>query len=200
MTLTSMMDILRSWQTLLGALLGFGGVIVTLILNEALKRKATRDTRNQEAESLCVALRAELLELRKALRQQKDELDRGMKGKKLKEQDLIIIPLCFRQIFDASIDRLGLLRPDQVIDVLQAYNQQQSLAVLLADWATNYRKDLCVIEATHTTVIADWYETVDGFASSAIASLGGGTTLKPLDDGDALILHPRPKFVMKAQQ
>ena len=83
-----MMDILRSWQTLLGALLGFGGVIVTLILNEALKRKATRDTRNQEAESLCVALRAELLELRKALRQQKDELDRGMKGKKLKEQDL----------------------------------------------------------------------------------------------------------------
>ena len=191
------MEFLSQWQTLIGAVLGFGGVIVTLLFNAKLARRSESLTREREIKTLCVALQQELLEYRKALVEQTRALhDMEFAGPQSNEQLIDLYPLIFRQVFDANIERLGLLRPEQVSATLQAYNRQQSLVRVLKASSQSYQDDGAIhIEADRAHVVCGWYEIADGYMTTAIRSLGGPDWKEPRpveEVGDDMTVAPLP--------
>lgn len=193
------MEVLSQWQTLIGALVGFGGVIITLLFNAKLARMTESLTREREMKTLCVALQQELLEYRKALGEQTRALqDMEFPGAQSNEH-IELYPLIFRQVFDANIERLGLLRPEQVSATLQAYNRQQSLVRALRDYSQSYQEDGAIyIKADRAHVVSLWYEIADGYMTTAIRSLGGPDWKEPHpveEEGDDMTVAPLPRLV-----
>jgi hypothetical protein len=194
------LEVLSRWQTLVGALLGFGGVILTLLVNAALARRTERLTREREMKALCVALQQELLEYRKALGEQTRALhDMGFPGPQ-SNKHIELYPLIFRQVFDANIERLGLLRPEQVSATLQAYNRQQSLVRVLRAYSQSYREDGAInIKADRAHVVSGWYDIAEGYMTTAIRSLGGPDWKEPHpveEEGDDMTVAPLPRLVL----
>lgn len=118
---TLMTDFIKNYQTLIVGVLGFIGVMVTLVLNAWLERKAER--RRMEHETSI--LRTSLIEEMKA---QRDALLHAAEGsKKAKDtsgavkQDALTPLQRWTDIFDSSLEKLGLLTSEEVAAVLDAY-------------------------------------------------------------------------------
>ncbi len=116
-----MTDFIKNYQTLIVGVLGFIGVMVTLVLNAWLERKAER--RRMEHETSI--LRTSLIEEMKA---QRDALLHAAEGsKKAKDtsgavkQDALTPLQRWTDIFDSSLEKLGLLTSEEVAAVLDAY-------------------------------------------------------------------------------
>jgi hypothetical protein len=202
------LNFLNAWQTLIGALVGFGGVIVTLVYNAKVARDTDSLTRKREIESLCVAVQQELLEYKKALNEQIDALH-GMEssGPPSDEQLIELHALIFRQVFDANIQRLGQLGPEQVRDTLQAYNRQQSLVLSLKAYSQSYRDHKAIhIKSDRMQEVVEHYEIASGYVSAAIRSLGGPDwkdPSPPVEQKDWEVdmdVVPLPRWVGKPQQ
>ena len=113
-----MLDLLEKFQTGIVGLIGFAGVIVTLVVNARLSRRNLRETHDHDRDTLARGLLAELRSSRRSL-------DRNLQ--QLRCLDPVIHPGLnmpahnATPVFDSSIARLGLL-PNECIDpVLNAY-------------------------------------------------------------------------------
>jgi hypothetical protein len=116
-----MAEFVKIYQTLIVGILGFIGVMATLMLNAWLARKAERRRIVHET----MVLRTALIEEMKA---QRDALLHAAEGSK-KAKDTpgavkqgALTPLQrWTDIFDSSLDKLGLLTSEEVAAVLDAY-------------------------------------------------------------------------------
>jgi hypothetical protein len=106
------------FQTLIVGGLGFLGVMVTLFTNAALaRRQHTRQIRH-EANALRIALRAELEMLREAFRDRIATIAEAQPDR----SHGVLIPLgTMTDVYERSIDRIGLLSIGQINAVLRAY-------------------------------------------------------------------------------
>lgn len=109
-------DFVKNYQALLVGILGFIGVMGTLVLNAWLARKAERRRIAHEARVLRTALIEEM-------KVQRDALLHGAEGsKKANDGSNALTPLRrWTDIFDGSLSRLGLLNPEEVAALLDAY-------------------------------------------------------------------------------
>jgi hypothetical protein len=111
---------LRTYQTLIVGVLGFSGVILTLAINAWLARCADRRKIAHEANVLRTAIIEEMKIQRSALVNSEETLKQQVDLKKT--SPTVLIPLQrFTEIFDKSIDKLGLLTSDEVAAILDAY-------------------------------------------------------------------------------
>jgi len=109
---------LDNHQTLIAGALGFVGVIITLIVNSALDRRQRGRERAARSDALRRALAEELRLFEDVL---KDRLDMIAEAERDSSGGLLVPLTHTTDIFDNSVDSLGLLRSDQVAAVLRAY-------------------------------------------------------------------------------
>jgi hypothetical protein len=106
---------IKNYQTLIVGFLGFSGVIATLVANAWLARKADIRKICHEAKVLRTALIEEM-------KIQRDALIHAEENSTERTGHDVLTPLqrC-TDIFDKSIDKLGLLTSNEVAAVLDAY-------------------------------------------------------------------------------
>jgi hypothetical protein len=106
----------KEWQTAIGALLGFGGVMLTLSRNAAAVRHADDRRRLADANALRVALAEELRHMRDSAQGDIERIAAVVEG------GLLLVPILdMSALFKASLDRLGLLGREEVAAVIKAH-------------------------------------------------------------------------------
>lgn len=111
------LDLLVKFQTSIAALLGFTGVIVTLIVNARNTRGQVEDNRRHEQETLRRALLAELEMHRETIAKNAEQVRKNADG----DNDGMYHPFLATPIFDQSMTRLGTLDLDNLKAVLNAF-------------------------------------------------------------------------------
>lgn len=137
------LDWLQEYQALLGGTLGFIGVIITLVVNATLARKARQDERNHERDTLRTAL---ITELRVHERRLQETIDKSEDSSHPETQYSAFPVGVVDDAYRALLPRLGLLSAGEVEKVMQAYlflqevSQRSLLLGELADSAGHYVK------------------------------------------------------------
>ena len=105
-------QLLIDFQTLLVGAVGFLGVILTLIANARLSRKAEKDSLEQRRLSVVAAVTAELTLFRATFDRLSEHAD--------EDTEWVVVPRMELRHFEAVTDEIGLLGPDLCKDVLNA--------------------------------------------------------------------------------
>jgi len=119
-------EVFEKFQTFFVGLLGFAGVIFTIIMNARSTRKQHDREVLQERTALRTALIAELGALRKTYEDRIQSLrdkDRG--------QSALIPEYVSNQAYCQLVDRIGLLSPEEIEPVMNAYILANELPVRL---------------------------------------------------------------------
>jgi hypothetical protein len=115
-------NFIRAYQTLVVGLLGFAGVILTLLVNAYLQRAQDRRRAKQEARGLRIALMEELRVQRMVLEEVVESLDTAENENGDAGGRFGLVPLeRYSRVFDRSIDKLGLLTGRELAYVFAAY-------------------------------------------------------------------------------
>jgi hypothetical protein len=123
-----MVAFVKAYQTLIVGLVGFLGVMATLAVNAWLARRAESRKIAHDARVLRTALIEEMKVERRALVHGSDTSKKATSKKASPDEIIdterysVLTPLRrYTDIFDQSIDKLGLLTSDEVAAVLDAY-------------------------------------------------------------------------------
>lgn len=116
-----MTTFVKTYQTLIVGVLGFLGVMATLAFNAWLARNAEKRKIAHEARVLRTALVEEMKVQRDALMHAAETSERAEQPTDTGRYDALTPLRRWSDIFDKSIDKLGLLQPDEVAAVLDAY-------------------------------------------------------------------------------
>ena len=108
---------LETYQTLAVGIVGFVGVIVTILFNAKISRDQRRDERDHERNTLRVALIAELKINRRSLRENADTLKEASSD----TEDAFVPTDPMDDVYRAFVPRIGLLSQDEVGKVMDAY-------------------------------------------------------------------------------
>ncbi|MEW8347033.1 MAG: hypothetical protein AB2687_01900 [Candidatus Thiodiazotropha taylori] len=115
------------YQVLWGALVGFGGVIITLVVNsnnqmklQAGQKKHDMELQTHqkahEANTLRVALKAELVSVKESYEENITPVTEGVSF------DYALYPnSAFHVVFDSHLEKLGLLSREEIAKVIKAY-------------------------------------------------------------------------------
>src|SRR5262245_53443377 len=123
-----MTNVLQTYQALIVGGLGFAGVITTLAVNARLARKQEERKEHREARALRTALIAELRQQKGGLEQAAETTDEAAKQHGNDPEHEGVLPLVrYDAVFNASVDKLGLLSSRQVAAVYEAYLQMRTL-------------------------------------------------------------------------
>ncbi len=113
-----MVEYVERFQTAIVGVLGFAGIIITLIVNARLARLARERMRHDERASIRAALMAEMKII-------KDSLEYAIENIKKGEEDgsggLLVPTDPISDAYDALIPRVGVLPPEEVGKVMLAY-------------------------------------------------------------------------------
>lgn len=110
------LELLERFQTSLVGVLGFTGVIVTMIANAKIQRNLQSAQRQHEARSLRTAL---LVELKENARMYEDRISTLSKADGA--HHALMPSKVTNNIFQSSLSDVGLLSADEVESVLRAY-------------------------------------------------------------------------------
>jgi plasmid stability protein len=114
-----MAGFINQYQSGLGALLGLGGVMLTLRVNARLDAQHQRRIADHERDILRQALLAELTMLRDNVQADVDQLKPMIKKDGV---TFYLNVMLLTRMYDRVLDRLGLLTPDQARKVITAYS------------------------------------------------------------------------------
>lgn len=111
---------LKEWQTAVSALVGFTGVIVTLLVNAWLARRADDRTRRHDRLALRMVFRSELAALMDQaiglLEKATEQLE-----KKDNQTVLAVKSRLSTVIYDKFIDKIGILTNNEIGTILETY-------------------------------------------------------------------------------
>lgn len=129
----TILSIVRSYQQLIVGLIGFTGVIVTLLVNAKLARLQVDRTNAHNARALRVALKAELEIIKSAFE------DRISKLRQDNNKGGLIPAKQITRVYNTSIEKIGLLEKSEVEKIMHVYLLVDDLAnrlVLLTEGFT----------------------------------------------------------------
>jgi hypothetical protein len=161
----------QPWQTFISGTLGFTGVICAMIYNARCARQLAMNVRRQEAISLCVALQQELISYRDYVDSVLENI-RQLPG--IKGFTAGVRPVVTRQVLDANLEKVGLLKPDQVAAVLTAYSLQGELLrrlKMVGGWNSDDQDEITVGGENFQPLIVI-LEMHSAAADKAVRSLG----------------------------
>ncbi|MGH6912114.1 MAG: hypothetical protein ACREH3_00210 [Geminicoccales bacterium] len=110
-------ELLEKFQAGIVGVLGFAGVIITLVVNACITRRHARETRSHERETLARALLAELSSQRRSVKDNVEIFEKAGRGK----GELLVPAIAKAAVFNANVSHLGRLSAVQVGPVLEAY-------------------------------------------------------------------------------
>lgn len=114
----TMLEALQRFQTAIVGVVGFAGVIMTLVVNAWIARRRDEALRTHEKDTLVRALSAELRAYRRVMVASRTENSSMVSPA---DGELLIPANSVLPVFDANVGRLGLLDGSQVGPVLDAY-------------------------------------------------------------------------------
>jgi hypothetical protein len=117
-------DVLRQFQTGIVGIIGFAGVIITLLTNAKIARNAREDTIRHERSTLRTALCEELQMLRDTYAHNAEFLSTRRPGP---GEHLDVPLLDMTNLFDSMHEKLGLLTRQQLAAVLNAYMMHRQM-------------------------------------------------------------------------
>jgi hypothetical protein len=121
MTCVALTSFFKDYQTLVVGAVGFLGVITTLSVNAWIARSVEKRKIAHDKRTLRTALVEEMKVQCEALKTAGDTLNQA-KASGDEKQRHVLLPLHrFTDVFDKSIEKLGLLGPPEVAAVLDAY-------------------------------------------------------------------------------
>ena len=120
-TAFEMTDFIKTYQTLIVGVLGFVGVVATLFINAWLQRKTERRRIEHETRALRIALIEEMKAQRNALAHSAEGAKEAKNTSGVGRQSALTPLRRWSDIFDSSLDKLGLLTSEEVAAVLDAY-------------------------------------------------------------------------------
>ncbi|WP_156348587.1 hypothetical protein [Sphingomonas sp. Leaf23] len=131
MTSWSIYQELRGWQSVIGSVLGFAGLIAGALFNAHLNRKRDDRLRDAEAITLALSLYGEILLLRENIAAIASGLgrwfiERGVYGDDLPEYYREIFPIREPTLYNALAPKLGLLNPDMLLPVTRFYSDYEA--------------------------------------------------------------------------
>lgn len=112
----------ETYQTFFTGLLGFLGVIITLLLNGKLQRDIRKREVDHQANSIRTAIRAELLMNKSAYDLRLEQFADGSENK-----HALLPNKIFDEVFHKLLDQLGILEEAEVEKVLHAYHLMSEL-------------------------------------------------------------------------
>ena len=134
-TLDTFCLIVRNYQLLIGALIGFTGVILTQITNAYLSRRQIRDQRIHEKEVLQLALSKELSLIIATTMSNRAEINPDEMCKNGTGGYMVpLLPLTI--VFDANTSNIGVLDEKVVGPVIMAYQSHKQFLMNLHLFAT----------------------------------------------------------------
>ena len=119
-------EVFERFQTFLVGLLGFAGVIYTIRMNARLARQQHEHELIHERTSLRTALIAELEALRSTYKDRSHDLRKDDSG-----NSVLIPEYVSNQIYRQLLDRIGLLTPEEIRLIMDAYLLVNELPVRL---------------------------------------------------------------------
>ena len=113
-------DFFERFQTAIVGVVGFAGVVITLVVNASLVRRERRETLKQERTALRTALVEELkilkVPLEDVIQEVEERLEEG------REAGGVIVPTNpISDVYNAYVPKLGLLTSQEVEKVMWAY-------------------------------------------------------------------------------
>lgn len=128
----SALDQLKQWQTLIGATLGFGGLMTAAMWNAHLNRKRDTLLRYEEANSVAAALYGEILLLRREISEVAKVVSAmELKGYVVTQHFLDSHKSTAPHIFQALSAKLGLLPADTLLGIIGFHQDLQEAWRLL---------------------------------------------------------------------
>lgn len=112
------MEFVEKFQSGIVGLLGFVGVIITLIVNAKFAREERQEARKHDRDALTTALTEELRLVKLAFQ---DRVDTIVKAEADKSEGIMVPLDSMTEAYDHFVPRLGLLSRKQVEKVMAAY-------------------------------------------------------------------------------
>lgn len=131
MTSLSLYQELKGWQSVIGSVLGFAGLIAGALFNAHLNRKRDDRLRDAEAITLALSLYGEILLLRDNIAALANGLGawfvkRGVYGDNLPEYYREIFSIREPTLYAALTPKLGLLNPDMLLPITRFYSDYEA--------------------------------------------------------------------------
>jgi hypothetical protein len=162
-----MYDFVASHQTLIVGVVGFAGVIVTLITNASLARKQHARQIEHENATVRVALKAELEAVAESFR---DRIEIFSALNQEREGGLLSLET-MTEIYKSTLSRLGLLSTTQVRAVIRAYALVEQLPDRLSYLATSGSESRIYIPMKNFAHAADMHRNYLQVINAAISEL-----------------------------
>jgi len=161
-------DIFERFQTFFVGLLGFAGVIYTIIMNARLTRQQRERELIHERTALRAALIAELKGLRQTYEDRSNQLRKGESG-----QSALIPEYVSNQVYSQLLNRIGLLTAEEIESVMDAYILTAELPVRLKLLAKDTAEHPGYIQVSekYAEVAAKMHDTFLPKIDKALASL-----------------------------
>lgn len=115
--ISSMLCIFETYQTFFTGLLGFTGVIVTMVVNAKHQTKLQSRQMEHEVSSLRVALKSELIANKNFYENRIQQLNESSEF----SHDALLPNNTVDHVYKTLLDKLGLLSEDEVENILKAY-------------------------------------------------------------------------------
>ncbi len=158
-------QLFKDFQYILVGLIGFSGVIITLVVNARISRKARKEAADSERRALRAALFAEL-GFNKTRYANMIETLNAMKG------DRMGMPIdTVDTFYYGMIDRLGILSPQELTAIIPAYARMTSLKMGLRFQFKEHHTGNIVVEQSKVPWIIDAVKHVIPSVEAAIAEL-----------------------------
>lgn len=163
----------ETYQTFFAGLLGFLGVIITLLLNGKLQRDLRKREIDHQANSIRTAIRAELLMNKGAY-----DLRLEQFGDDVENKHALLPNKIFDEVFHKLLDQLGILEEAEVEKVLHAYHLMSELPYKLrimtgTDSIGGYQDEWIRLKKEDISVAKDMHEKFLPVIEDAIDVIGG---------------------------
>lgn len=166
-----LLDLIERFQTSLVGILGFTGVILTMVVNARTQRTLQATQRDNQARSLRTAL---LVELKENVRIYEDRVRdlSNMDG----SHDALLPSKVINNIFQTSLPNIGLISARDVESVLLAYllldEMPYRLRLLVGtDQVGGYKSEFIRIDATQQNAAKRIYEALLPTLHKAVTAL-----------------------------
>ncbi|MBA2933106.1 hypothetical protein HZF05_03245 [Sphingomonas sp. CGMCC 1.13654] len=122
---------LKGWQSGIGSILGFGGLIAGALFNARLNRKRDNRLRDIEAITIALSLYGEIKLLRENVAAIASGLGawfiiRGAYGNDLPDHYREIYPVREPTLYNALASKLGMLNPDLLLPITKFYSDYEA--------------------------------------------------------------------------
>ena len=167
------LDLLERFQTSLVGVLGFTGVIMTMVANATIQRDLQSAQRQHQGQSLRTALLVELKENVQMYETRISDLSK-MDG----TQDVLMPSKVTNNIYQSSLSDVGLLSANEVESVLRAYLLLEEIPYRLrlvvgTNNVGGYNDEFIRIDANKCEVVKKIHEAMLPTLREAVAALEG---------------------------